>query len=511
MTGYLAMDLPRFLALVRARRWLIAGIAVAAAVLALAASLAQPSQYRASADLLFGRTSNAADVVAGGAVDTGQTPERTAATNLALASLDTVAARVKRRLSRPETVEELKNSVSIAAQGQSDVVTVTATRSTPTQAAQVANAFGREIVALRRQAAQADIQRALDAFNAMLARPAGAAGGTGGANLDVQAIRDRISQLEALKALQTGDVRVVEAATPPHHRSSPKPVRNAVIAGVVALILALFLVVLLSRFDERIRDEDELVALMGAPVLARIPEVARSKRAENGWPHEDRSFVEAIEFLRLNLQLIAPQDERLVLAVTSPAAGDGKTTIVARLAQSLALSGADVVAVDFDLRNPMLHAHFDIPRGSDGGVVDVLLEAQSDGDPTQRTSFPRLRVLAGGDHPPLAPGLIAHERLRHLFARLRDDADYVLVDTSPVSSVADASAVAAAANGVILVVDVKRIRRKELLAARKQLANARTTILGIVLNRGKTEVSVYGVRDRERVTGDGAGSPTPVP
>jgi Mrp family chromosome partitioning ATPase len=99
-------------------------------------------------------------------------------------------------------------------------------------------------------------------------------------------------------------------------------------------------------------------------------------------------------------------------------------------------------------------------------------------------------VLTGSRHE-LASGLIARERLRQLFDHLREDADFVLVDTVPVSTVADASAVAAAADGVILVVDLERARRRELLTAKRQLTNARAKIIGIVINRPSADFPVY--------------------
>ena len=166
MTGYLGMDLPRFLAMVRGRRWLILGIVVAATVLALVWSLTQPNRYDASADLLFGRTTTADSVITGGATDTTDVPERTAATNLALASLDSVAANVKRRFPGPVTAQQLKDAVAVEAQGASDVVTVSAQWDSPAKAAALANAFADEIVAMRRETAQADIQRAIDAATA---------------------------------------------------------------------------------------------------------------------------------------------------------------------------------------------------------------------------------------------------------------------------------------------------------------------------------------------------------
>jgi Mrp family chromosome partitioning ATPase len=588
MTGYLGMDLPRFVALVRSRAWLIAGIVGAALLLALVASLAQPNRYRASADLLFGRTSTADAIIAGDASDTGEVPERAAATNLALASLDTVAARVKRQLRTSASAEELKDAVTVETQGPSDVGTVTAEWSTPEQAAAVANAFAAQIVATRRVGAQADLQRAIDALNATLEAPPAAGGeapAAPGAD-PTRALRDQIAQLNALKAVETGGVRIVEQATPPQQRSSPKPVRNALIAAFVALTLALFVVLLLARFDDRMSDEDELADVMGAPVLARIPQAPRPRRLSNAsGPHADPAFLEAFEFLRLNLQLMGPKGDNLVFAVTSPTGGDGKTMVVAWLARSLALSGAEVLAVDLDRRKPDLHSYlnaYDEPgngvfggvRHDDGdapadeaepaharrvytaedirtGLTELaefggnagaaarslrlggrdfsastlrrwkrlhaplyaeigamrIREAQTTvtaesgeratmvDELAQPTLHPHVRLVTGGDHSALPSGFLGRDRLPRLFAELRNGADYTLVDTVPVSTVADASAVAAAADGVILVLDLERIRRRDLLAAKKQLSHARADVLGIVLNRATVDHHGYALED----------------
>jgi Mrp family chromosome partitioning ATPase len=577
MTGYLGMDLPRFLGIVRARKWLIAAIVVAAGALALAASLTQSNRYQASADLVFGKTTNADAIVSGTTADTAEDPVRAAATNLALAGLDTVATRVKQRFRGSATVQEIRDAVSIHAQGESDVVSVTAEWSSPAQAAAIANAFATEIVALRRETAQADIQRGIDALKARIPpAPATAADRTSAATL-----QGKVTELETLKALTTGNVHIAESATPPDNRSSPKPVRNAIIAGFVAAILSLFLVVLLARFDDRIRDEDELAELMETSVLTRIPAVERSRRLTQVWtPHQDRAFLESFEFLRLNLQLMGRDGDSMVVAMTSPTANDGKTTVVGWLARALALSGDEVVAVDLDLRKPELHTYFNANREPGDGVLEALLSAatenggpppavgaEADDDeahedrPHGRRVYteddiqigldelarlggnarkaarslkaagrdisestlrrwkdihaplyaeiraartrgiiaaPHLRLLPGNRHPELPSGLIARGRLRHLFDELRVDADWVLVDTVPVSTVADASAVASAADGVILVIDLERVRRRDLLAAKKQLANARATILGIVLNRAAVDFPVYHAEEEER-------------
>jgi Mrp family chromosome partitioning ATPase len=581
MTGDVGLDLPRFLALLRARWRLVAAMVLGAVVLAVLLSLAQSDRYTASADLLFGRTTNADAVVTGAATDTGELPERVTATNLALASLDTVATRVARRV-RGVTVSELKDAVSIEAAGQSDVVTVTAEWGSATGAAAVANAFAVEIADFRREAARAEIQRAIDALKATMPEPAGTA--EGAPSEAVRTIQARLSELGALKALQSGNVQVIEQATPPDHRSSPAPVRTGLIAALVAVLLAGFVVLLLTRFDDRISDEQELSTLMGVAVLTRIPRVGQPQRLRANWDgYEEPAFGEAFEFLRLNLEMLEHEGDSRVVAVTSPVADDGKTTVVAGLARSFATSGVDVIAVDLDLRKPDLHTYFDTSSALGSGVLDALMESgysengNADGqempersEPDADAEFnatrgrrthteediaiglvelarcrgqarraaralkavghnipestlrrwkevhsdlyediraerslgtlvaPHLRVLAGDNHRQMPTGMIARARLKQLFGEIRERADCVIVDTVPVSTVADASAVAAAADGVILVVDLEQARRRELLAAKKQLANARANVFGLVVNRADVGLPMYHFHDYDR-------------
>ena len=576
MTGDIALDLPRLLALLRARWRLIAAIVLGAMALATVLSLAQSDKYTASADLLFGRPTNADAISVGGTTDTGELPERAAATNLALASLDTVAVRVARKFSGV-TGAELKDAVSIEAAGESDLVTVTAEWGSSNQAAAVANAFAAEIASFRGETARADIQRAIDALEATL--PTQGESSTGAAaSAAAREVRDRLLDLEALKALQAGNVQIVETATPPEHRSSPTPLRNAVLAAVAGLLIAVLLVILMSRFSDRVDDEEELTELMGTSVLTRIPHWPGDARESS----EEPAFAEAFEFLRLNLELIGHEGDSVVVAVTSPTAGEGKTTVVAWLASSLAASGVEVTALDLDLRKPELHTYFDVQLDGQNSALEALLESGHNGDgaaearteaaepeplgedlpaPGRRAyseedittalaelarsrgharraaralkdsgrnipestlrrwkdvhadlyaeiraarrrgtvAAPHLRLLAGRNHLQVPAGLIARSRLHQLFSDLRPEADYVLVDTVPVSTVADATAVAAAADGVILVVDLERSRRRDLLTAKKQLANARARVFGIVLNNADVGGPAYTAQQDGRV------------
>jgi len=468
MSTSAGLDLPKLLALLKARAGLLIAMTLIAAGLAFIVSLGQAEKYKASAVLLFGGTPRAESLITGSADTSSSSATDTTATNIGLASLDTVVARVKQRLGTPASLTQLKDAMSIEAQGTSNLVKLTAEWTTDNGAALLATTFAEQVVALRREMAQAEIQRAIDALKRTIA-----AEGQGESTADLATLKQRVSQLVALKAVQTGDVRVAEPAIPPRSASSPRPVFNAVAAGLVALLLGIGVVVLLARFDQRIRDEGELAALISAPVLARIPEVARPRRfTPAGAGDEESSFLEAIQFLRLNIQRTRPEGQGIVVAVTSALPGDGKTMVVAWLAQSLAFNEAEVVAVDYDLRSQTLHTYFE--------ARDVLGGA-----------LPNLRLVRPGEETALPIGVSGREPMREMFDELRDKADFVVVDTSPVAIVAHASAVAATADEVILVVDLKRIRRKDLLAAKEQLANARAKLIGIVLNRAAHEVAAY--------------------
>ena len=453
VTGYLGMDLPRFVALVSAHRRMIAGMAIGAAALALVASLTQAREYRAGAELWFGNPTTAEALVPGG-TDPRPRPERDAATNLALASLDTVAVRLKDRFGERTTVQELRDAVSIEAEGESDVVTVSAQSDSPAQAARVANAFAGEIVALRREAARADVQRAIDAVAAALA--ARTASGRR-PDAPTRALQGRLADLEVVKALESGGVQLVDRATPPLHPSSPRPLRNAALAAFVAVVVGLLLIIALTRAGDGVGDEEAIAGIMDAPILARIP--SRRRRSRRGAPVADPEFLEAFEFLRLNLELTAPEEQGRVVAITSPSASDGKTTVTAALARSIAGAHGEVAALDMDLSRPALGAY--LARDPDD----------------------RVHLLSARDHLGVRPGLVTRARMQDLVTDLREGADFVLVDTGPVSLAADASAVVAAADGVVLVIDARRVRRRDLLAAKRQLDKARVWVIGIVLNR----------------------------
>lgn len=464
------LDFPAFLALLRRRAKLIAAITIAAAALAFAISTLLPDRYDASADLLFRAPTPAPKINPNENEEANSEPERVAATNLALASLDVVAVRVKKSTDTSMSIEELRDSVSIEPQGQADLATITASADTPEEAADIANGFATEVVALRREKAQAKIQDVVEAIHGQLEESE---------TVDPEVARhleSRASQLEVQERLESGDAEVVEQATPPDNPASPKPLRNAIIAAILGLILGIVVAVLLRRYDRHLEDEDDIADIVGGPIVGRVPMIDEG----DDWRYE--LALESFQFLRANLQLSSASAGYRSFAVTSALPGEGKSTVAIRLAEAIALSGSSVILVDGDLRRPTLHTALGV--SADAGVTTAL---SSDVDPSGlliETPIPNVSLLPAGPLTVMPGTMITGDHdIGKLLARLGELADYVIVDTSPVTIGADASTIASEVNGTLIVVDTKAVEQAPLAAAVEQLRNAEVKVAGVVLNK----------------------------
>jgi len=198
--------------------------------------------------------------------------------------------------------------------------------------------------------------------------------------------------------------------------------------------------------------------------------------------------AEAYRTLRTNIQFSSLDRGVRTLIVTSPGQDEGKSTVLANLAITIAESGKTVIATDCDLRRPGLHAIFGLQNSA--GITNMVLEETCD-PPLQGTMVPNLRVLASGPLPPNPSELLASERMAKIIARLAQEADFVLFDSPPVAVVSDAAALATRVDGVLLVIDAGRTRRDAARQAKEALERVGARLLGVVLNNVKPERRLY--------------------
>jgi polysaccharide biosynthesis transport protein len=212
-------------------------------------------------------------------------------------------------------------------------------------------------------------------------------------------------------------------------------------------------------------------------------------------PHEmpRTQISEAYRSLRTAL-LLSSARELKVVAVTSAAAGEGKTATATNLAIVLAQLGRPVLIVDADLRKPRLHQVFKISNQT--GLVSHLTSAVDADDIVHASVIPNLWITPSGPIAPNPSELLSSDRMYDWLRAVRTRFEYVIIDTPPALAVTDATIVGVIADGVVLTLRSGKVTREEARLCRDRLRQAEVRILGAVLNRYRSTHSGLGRRYR---------------
>jgi capsular exopolysaccharide synthesis family protein len=200
---------------------------------------------------------------------------------------------------------------------------------------------------------------------------------------------------------------------------------------------------------------------------------------------------EAYRTLRTNLEFFSLDEPIRTLVVTSPGAEEGKSTVLANLAVTLAQGGKQVILLDCDLRRPAQHALFGLDNTS--GLTTMMLDEAAQSDPPLRqTSVDGLRVLPAGPPPPNPAELLGSRRMKETVAALLAQTDVLLFDAPPVLAVTDALVLAVQTDGILLVVKAGSTRREHVQRAKERLERVNARIVGAVLNNAPTDQTLQG-------------------
>ncbi|HWS34445.1 MAG TPA: CpsD/CapB family tyrosine-protein kinase [Actinoplanes sp.] len=280
--------------------------------------------------------------------------------------------------------------------------------------------------------------------------------------------------VEAYVAYRAEGPADVTVLTPPTLAAEPdtRPLAPDLAAGLAAgLLLGAGTALLRSRTRGPIRSRDDFAALTGVPVLATIPRSGRtSTRTPVVLGAPGSPAAESYRYLRSRLQKALRPTGTTTILVTSPGDRQGRTTTAANLAVTLAQAGRSVVLVDADLRNPRLHHVFQV--AGDHGLTTLLDGDTGVSEVIEETRVPRLSVIPAGRRDGDHADLMDSAQLARVLRAVQKHADVVVIDTSAVLSAADAIALAALSDVVLLVGDYRRTRRDTVRRALAELSEA---------------------------------------
>jgi succinoglycan biosynthesis transport protein ExoP len=467
-------DASRYLAALRRGSWLIALIVVPLTATVLVLSLTLPKSYTATASLVLEERSG---VIA--PADNESATRRLATIRSLLTSRD-VLARATGELPG-ETLTTLEDKVTASVDDVASIIRVEAGDGDAEGAAAIANEVTRVFLDQRRMAegrrlaeARRELEEALERARASRATD------------EVQALRERLSELSVSEVAVGDELRVAQPARPPEDPSSPRPLQNTLLAFFAALFVAVLAAVGRDVLAPRVRSPRELTTLTGLTPLVVLP-ARRSRRSA-------AETAEAYQALAASLRVQLSDSQRVVL-VTGAQESDDRAGVAVGLGRALSSSDVPTLLMSADLRGPGLHKQLGVPQAPGLGNVLESLEQPGDEHPgeliravTRAHEHPsrgELRGLPAGQPHQHPAAVLSGDSLGTVFEELgRSEYRYVVVEGPPLLGPIDGQLVARWVDAILVVCRLDRLWPGEAAELGEVLGRLEAPVLGAVVIGG---------------------------
>jgi capsular exopolysaccharide synthesis family protein len=261
------------------------------------------------------------------------------------------------------------------------------------------------------------------------------------------------------------NAKVIDAAMSPPLPVSPQGKIIYLGALFLGLLIPFVAIYLIDILDTKVQGRQDIEGKVKAPFLGDIPKSLSKDEVIH--TNSRSSAAEAIRIIRTNLEFMlanVPENQCKTIFVTSTLPKEGKTFIAVNLAATIALSKKKVLLIGLDVRNPKLDQYLHLPQR---GVTNYLSQAGTPVDDfiVKLDLAENFYVLPSGVVPPNPVELLMNDKINKMFADLKKEYDYIIVDTAPVGVVTDTLLVAKNADSFIYVVRANYLDKRLLKIA----------------------------------------------
>ena len=315
---------------------------------------------------------------------------------------------------------------------------------------------------------------------------------------------------------EMGGVKILDAPRLPKNPIATRKTQKFLLGILSALGLGFFLSVLADKLDDSIKDENDILGPTGLSVFGTIPalDADAQKRPTYGYGHHRRKkesdpvevkvdttpqnalssrllknfsekspTAESYRSLKIALEFIAVDKSKKMFTISSSSAAEGKSLTSANLATSFAQGGKRTLIIDCDLRKSVQHKYFDVDRKP--GLTNYLFGEVELEDVVAETIVPGLFLITAGSSPSNPAELLESHKMVNLLNTVRDQFDYILIDTPPILVCSDSRVLTKYADGMIVLVKVESTTVKALKHAIALTQHLEIEIVGIIMNQVK--------------------------
>ncbi|MFL5895129.1 MAG: polysaccharide biosynthesis tyrosine autokinase [Thermoleophilaceae bacterium] len=491
-----------YLRVVRQRRALILALTLLFGLGGLVLGLSQHNKYRAQAALRFTDPSAAINEISQTSVPRVDLP------TLAIQSAVDVEGKTIASATRKAVGKTAAVSVNVFDEPRTNLVDIEISSTDRRAAARWANTWAEQAAKITNRRARADFQRAAKALLASTKNLSKSAAD----QATKAALAQRAATLQAAARI-VAPARVVRRAEVPSSPYTPDRLRDALVGLLIGLTLGLLAAFVRDAVDRRVRRPVEIESDLHVPVLGYIQSGAMraapftvngAKRRRGLLPpgrrRLDEAALEGFQILRTNLDAFEEGKVRTVM-VTSALAGEGKSTVAVGLAGAAVLSGRRTLLVECDLRKPALAGRLGVEERP--GLGDYLAGAAEPADVLRLVSLSapdggpgggELVVIPAGGPREESARLLSSDRFAEFLDQIRSKYEVVVLDASPMLSVADPREIARHVDAVLLCVRAARTTREQARAAKAALDQVSARPSGVVVtdvSPGEDEIAGY--------------------
>jgi capsular exopolysaccharide synthesis family protein len=297
-------------------------------------------------------------------------------------------------------------------------------------------------------------------------------------------VQGRYQAAKLAEASATPDVRPLDRAMQPEKPSTNSAPRIILLGALASLGLGIGLAILLDQLDKRFRYPDQVTRELGLSILGAIPAI-RNVLASERDPEEAAQVVEAFRTIRMNLAHSYGAAGPVLLTVSSPGAGDGKSLVSSNLALSFAEAGYRTLLIDGDIRRGELHRMFSTDRRP--GLLDYLVGETQLESVVRATTHRNLSLIPCGTRHHHGPELLGSNAMRELMAQVKSRYNVVIIDSPPLGAGIDPFVLGTATANLLLVLRSGETDRQMAEEKLKLLDRLPIRILGAVLNDIRTD------------------------